>query len=47
MPWLMGAVALGALLGTWLGVEKLPRERLLQALGLVLVLAGTKLILGG
>ena len=47
LPWLMGAVALGALLGTWLGVEKLPRERLLQALGLVLVLAGTKLILGG
>jgi uncharacterized membrane protein YfcA len=47
MPWLMGAVALGALLGTWLGVEKLPRERLLQALGLVLVLAGAKLILGG
>jgi uncharacterized membrane protein YfcA len=47
MPWLMGAVALGALLGTWLGVEKLPRERLLQALGLVLSLAGLKLILGG
>jgi uncharacterized membrane protein YfcA len=47
LPWLMGAVALGALLGTWLGVEKLPRERLLQALGLVLVLAGTKLIFGG
>lgn len=47
MPWLMGAVALGALLGTWLGVEKLPRERLLQALGLVLTLAGAKLILGG
>ena len=47
LPWLMGAVAVGALLGTWLGVEKLPRERLLQALGLVLVLAGTKLILGG
>ena len=47
MPWLVGAVAAGALLGTWLGVEKLPRERLLQALGLVLVLAGAKLIFGG
>ena len=47
MPWLVGAVALGALLGTWLGVEKLPRERLLQALGLVLILAGVKLIFGG
>ena len=47
LPWLMGAVAVGALLGTWLGVDKLPRERLLQALGLVLVLAGAKLIFGG
>lgn len=47
MPWLMGAVAAGAALGTWLGVEKLPRERLLQALGLVLTLAGAKLIFGG
>jgi uncharacterized membrane protein YfcA len=47
MPWWMLAVALGAALGTWLGVEKLPRERLLQALGLVLLLAGTKLVLGG
>ena len=47
LPILAGAVAAGALLGTWLGVEKLPRERLLQALGLVLILAGVKLILGG
>jgi uncharacterized protein len=47
MPWWMLAVALGALLGTWLGVEKLPRERLLQALALVLTLAGAKLVLGG
>jgi len=44
LPILAGAVAAGALLGTWLGVERLPRERLLQALGLVLVLAGYKLI---
>ena len=47
MPWLMGAVAAGALLGTWLGVDKLPREGLLRALGLVLTLAGAKLIFGG
>jgi uncharacterized protein len=47
MPWWMLGVALGAALGTWLGVEKLPRERLLQALGLVLTLAGVKLVLGG
>jgi uncharacterized membrane protein YfcA len=47
MPWWMLAVALGASLGTWLGVEKLPRDRLLQALGLVLTLAGAKLVLGG
>jgi uncharacterized membrane protein YfcA len=44
LPILAGAVAAGALLGTWLGVERLPRERLLQALGLVLSVAGYKLI---
>lgn len=44
LPVLVGAVAAGALLGTWLGVERLPRERLLQALGLVLAIAGYKLI---
>jgi len=44
LPLLVAAVAAGALLGTWLGVERLPRERLLQALGLVLVVAGAKLV---
>ena len=44
LPILAAAVAAGALLGTWLGVERLPRERLLQALGLVLIVAGYKLI---
>ena len=44
LPLLVAAVAAGALLGTWLGVERLPRERLLQALGLVLAVAGYKLI---
>lgn len=44
LPWLVGAVAAGALIGTWLGVERLPRERLLQALSIVLVVAGGKLL---
>ena len=44
LPILAAAVAAGALVGTWLGVERLPRERLLQALGLVLLVAGYKLI---
>lgn len=44
LPVLIGAVAAGALLGTWLGVERLPRARLLQALGVVLVIAGGKLM---
>lgn len=46
LPWLAGAVVAGALLGTWLGVGRLPRERLLQALGLVLAVAGAKLLFG-
>ena len=44
LPLFLVAVGAGALLGTWLGVERLPRERLLQALGLVLIVAGYKLI---
>ena len=44
LPWLVGAVAAGALLGTWLGSARLPKPRLLQGLGLVLVIAGYKLI---
>jgi uncharacterized membrane protein YfcA len=39
LPWLAGAAAAGALLGTWLGIE-----RLLQALALVLAVAGAKLL---
>lgn len=45
LPWLVGAVAAGALLGTWLGVDRLPRHRLLQCLGIVLLIAGAKLLL--
>jgi uncharacterized membrane protein YfcA len=44
LAWLVGAVLGGALIGTWLGVSRLPRQRLLQALGLVLTVAGFKLI---
>jgi len=44
LPWLVAAVAVGALVGTWLGSSRLPKPRLLQWLGLVLVIAGAKLI---
>lgn len=44
LPLLLGAVAAGAAAGTWLGVEKLPRSWLLRALGLVLLIAGAKLV---
>lgn len=44
LPWLVGAVAAGAVVGTWLGSAQLPKPRLLQGLGLVLVIAGAKLI---
>jgi len=44
LPWLIGAVAAGAVLGTWLGVGRLPKPRLLQGLGIVLLIAGAKLV---
>jgi hypothetical protein len=44
LPILIAAVGAGALLGTWLGVDRLPRERIVQALALVLIVAGAKLI---
>lgn len=45
LPVWAAAVAAGALAGTWLGVSRLPRRRLLQALGAVLAIAGGKLVL--
>ena len=45
LPILLGAVGAGAVVGTWLGVDRLPRAWLLRALGLVLVIAGAKLLL--
>lgn len=45
LPWFAFAVAVGAALGTWLGSSRLPRAQLLRLLGLVLLIAGAKLIL--
>lgn len=44
LSYFIGAVILGALVGTQLGLNRLPANRLLQALGCVLVIAGAKLI---
>lgn len=44
LPWMLGSVLVGALIGTQLGIRTLPQGRLLQALGVVLILAGAKLI---
>ena len=44
LPWFIAAVLGGSLIGTKLGVSGLPVARLLQALGLVLIVAGAKLI---
>ena len=45
LPIFLGSVFAGALLGTWLGVDRLPRAWLLRTLGVVLTVAGTKLLL--
>ena len=44
LPLFLAAVGAGALLGTWLGVERLPRPWLLRTLGAVLAIAGAKLL---
>ena len=44
LPILVLAVFAGALVGSWLGVSRLPRHRLLQALAIVLVIAACKLL---
>ena len=44
LPWFLAAVGAGAVLGTWLGVERLPRPWLLRTLGAVLIVAGAKLL---
>lgn len=45
LPLYLAAVAGGAAIGTWAGVRRLPRRRLEQALAIVLLIAGAKLIL--
>lgn len=44
LPIFLAAVAAGAVTGTWLGVERLPLDWLLRTLGLVLAVAGAKLL---
>src|SRR3954471_4322791 len=44
LPLFLASVTFGALVGTWLGVERLPRPWLLRTLGVVLVVAGAKLL---
>jgi uncharacterized protein len=44
LPVMVASVTAGAIMGTWLGAGRLPKRRLLQGLGLVLVIAGAKLI---
>ena len=44
LPLFLVSVGGGALLGTWLGVERLPRPWLLRTLGTVLSVAGAKLL---
>lgn len=45
LPWLAMSALLGAVLGTWLGLEKLRQRGLLITLALVMSLAGTKLLM--
>jgi uncharacterized membrane protein YfcA len=44
LPLFLVAVGAGAMIGTWLGVERLPRPWLLRTLGAVLLVAGSKLL---
>jgi uncharacterized membrane protein YfcA len=46
LPWWLVAVGLGALLGTQLGIHRLPLKGLRYALSLVLLIASAKLLLG-
>ncbi|HUP91313.1 MAG TPA: sulfite exporter TauE/SafE family protein [Solimonas sp.] len=45
LPWMIGAVMLGAVLGTWLGIARYRQPGLRRALGLVVAIAGAKLAL--
>lgn len=45
LPYFIGAVAVGAAIGTTLGIYRLPIARLFHLLGIVLIIAGLKLVL--
>jgi uncharacterized membrane protein YfcA len=45
LPWWLVAVGLGALLGTQLGIHRLPLRALRYALSVVLLIAAAKLLL--
>ena len=45
IPWIIAAV-LGGLLGSWIGAKRLNELRLKQALGVVLLFASAKLMIG-
>jgi uncharacterized protein len=45
IPWLAATVLAGALLGTWLGIQRLQQRGLLLTLAIVMSLAGFKLLL--
>jgi uncharacterized membrane protein YfcA len=44
LPWLAASALAGAVLGTWLGLEKLNQKGLLLVLAIVMTLAGAKLL---
>jgi uncharacterized membrane protein YfcA len=44
LPLYAAMAAGGALIGSWLGARRLDKSRLLQGLGIVLMIAGAKLI---
>ncbi len=44
LPWFAAAVLLGALAGTQMGIKNLPPDAILKALGIVLIIAGMKLL---
>jgi uncharacterized protein len=46
LPLMVGAVVIGALIGTTINLRFFSRDLLLRALGLVLLIAGVSLVLG-
>jgi uncharacterized protein len=46
MPLFIGAVIVGGAAGSWLSAKRLPRGAMLRLLGVVMIVAGGKLVLG-